>query len=135
MSFLSEGVAIVTGAGSGIGRALAQQLAAAGSALALADVDEAGLLETAQSLRKNSAVVNCEHFERFRNHRPGGTLRLRGEQVRGAGIHGGAAPRTPGQQPHCLLRSSRRHSNADCPPRPHRGRCYGNGTSGEGCPV
>jgi NAD(P)-dependent dehydrogenase (short-subunit alcohol dehydrogenase family) len=57
MSFLSAGVAVVTGAGSGIGRALAQQLATAGSTLALADVDEAGLAQTAQSLEKKSAQV------------------------------------------------------------------------------
>lgn len=57
MSFLSIGVAVVTGAGSGIGRALALRLAAAGSALAIADIDEAGLQETAQSLAKSSALV------------------------------------------------------------------------------
>src|SRR5438094_894216 len=61
MPFLSGAVAAVTGAGSGIGRALAQQLAGAGSALALADVDEAGLLRTAQSLGKTSAAVTT-HF-------------------------------------------------------------------------
>ncbi|HEY6944559.1 MAG TPA: SDR family oxidoreductase [Candidatus Acidoferrum sp.] len=57
MSFVSKGVAVVTGAGSGIGRALAQRLAASGSALAIADIDEAGLQQTAQSLAKNSALV------------------------------------------------------------------------------
>ncbi len=57
MTFLKGGVAVVTGAGSGIGRALAQQLAAAGSALALADIDEAGIEQTAQTLEKRSAVV------------------------------------------------------------------------------
>lgn len=40
-------VAAITGAGSGIGRALAHELAGRGSHLALADVDEEGLAETA----------------------------------------------------------------------------------------
>jgi len=57
MSFLSGGVAAVTGAGSGIGRALAQQLAEAGSALALADVDEAGLAQTAESIGSRKVLV------------------------------------------------------------------------------
>jgi short-subunit dehydrogenase len=48
--FFQGGVAVVTGAGSGIGRALAQELEVRGSAVALADVDEAGLMETAASL-------------------------------------------------------------------------------------
>jgi NAD(P)-dependent dehydrogenase (short-subunit alcohol dehydrogenase family) len=59
MSFLSGGVSVVTGAGSGIGRALAQQLAEAGSALALADVDEAGLAETTRLLGKKGALVTA----------------------------------------------------------------------------
>ena len=41
-------VAVITGAGSGIGRALALDLAARGAVLALSDRDEVGLLETAE---------------------------------------------------------------------------------------
>jgi len=50
MGFFNEGVAVVTGAGSGMGRCLAQQLAAMGSSLALADVNERGLDEAIDSL-------------------------------------------------------------------------------------
>jgi NAD(P)-dependent dehydrogenase (short-subunit alcohol dehydrogenase family) len=42
-------VAVVTGAASGIGRALAHELAARGAVLALSDVDAAGLDETARA--------------------------------------------------------------------------------------
>ena len=41
-------VAVITGAGSGIGRELALNLAARGAVLALSDKDEVGLLETAE---------------------------------------------------------------------------------------
>ena len=57
MPFLANGVAVVTGAGSGIGRALARQLALAGSALALADIDEAGLQQTAASLSERGVQL------------------------------------------------------------------------------
>jgi NAD(P)-dependent dehydrogenase (short-subunit alcohol dehydrogenase family) len=58
VSFLHGGVAVVTGAGSGIGRALAQQLSAVGSALAIADVDHKGLAETAASLSAKQAALS-----------------------------------------------------------------------------
>ncbi len=58
MNFVESGVAVVTGAGSGIGRALTQQLAAAGSALAIADIDEKSLTETAASLKDKRAAVS-----------------------------------------------------------------------------
>ena len=48
---LKDKVAVVTGAGSGIGRALAQLLAAKGCRLALADINEKGLAETAAMLK------------------------------------------------------------------------------------
>ena len=47
---LKDKVAVVTGAGSGIGRALAQLLAKKGCVLALADINEASLKETAAAL-------------------------------------------------------------------------------------
>jgi NADP-dependent 3-hydroxy acid dehydrogenase YdfG len=42
--------AMITGAASGIGRALATRLARSGSPVAIADIDEAGLKETARTL-------------------------------------------------------------------------------------
>jgi NADP-dependent 3-hydroxy acid dehydrogenase YdfG len=42
---------MITGAASGIGRSLAARLSGAGSPVAIADIDEAGLKETARSLR------------------------------------------------------------------------------------
>jgi short-subunit dehydrogenase len=53
-------VAAITGAGSGIGRALALQLAAEGCALALSDINEANLAATAQmALARNVKITTA----------------------------------------------------------------------------
>jgi NAD(P)-dependent dehydrogenase (short-subunit alcohol dehydrogenase family) len=50
MTQVKDKVVAITGAASGIGRALAQRLAAKGASLAISDVNEAGLRETAALL-------------------------------------------------------------------------------------
>jgi NADP-dependent 3-hydroxy acid dehydrogenase YdfG len=55
MKSLDDKVVVITGAGSGIGRALALGCAARGSLLAVSDVDQAGLAETVD-LAKNVGV-------------------------------------------------------------------------------
>ncbi len=60
MKRLEGKVAVVTGAGSGIGRALAVQLADRGCRLAIADVDTAGLEET-HALVSSVAAACSQH--------------------------------------------------------------------------
>ncbi|MEC8878531.1 MAG: SDR family NAD(P)-dependent oxidoreductase [Pseudomonadota bacterium] len=56
-------VAVITGAGSGIGRARARDVAAAGARLALSDVNQVGLQETADSLGLGSDRLITEAFD------------------------------------------------------------------------
>lgn len=60
MRELRDKLALVTGAASGIGRALALELAARGARLLLVDIDAAGLAETAAHARTHGAEV-LEH--------------------------------------------------------------------------
>ncbi|WP_440900588.1 SDR family NAD(P)-dependent oxidoreductase [Actinosynnema sp.] len=56
-------VAAITGAGSGIGRALAVELAGRGARLALSDVDGAGLEATAERCRARGAEVSTRRLD------------------------------------------------------------------------
>src|SRR3989441_5463945 len=55
MSGILSGTAVVTGAGSGIGRATAVMLGARGAAVAAVDLDEAAARQTAELVAKNGA--------------------------------------------------------------------------------
>jgi short-subunit dehydrogenase len=60
---LKNRTAVVTGAGSGIGRAIAQSLAQRGCHLALADISEAGLAETAGLVKSANVRVTTHKLD------------------------------------------------------------------------
>ncbi|MEQ3693379.1 MAG: SDR family NAD(P)-dependent oxidoreductase [Thalassolituus sp.] len=63
MKNLNGKVAAVTGAGSGIGRALAINLAQQGCNVALSDVNEAGLAETAELLKQYPVKITTQKLD------------------------------------------------------------------------
>jgi NAD(P)-dependent dehydrogenase (short-subunit alcohol dehydrogenase family) len=56
-------VAVITGAGSGIGRALAYELGRRGAKLAVSDIDTAGLADTVKQLRVIGAPVHVTRLD------------------------------------------------------------------------
>lgn len=65
---IDNSVVAITGAGSGIGRALAESFAAAGARLVLGDVDDAGLAVTAERLAADGADVSTMHADASSAH-------------------------------------------------------------------
>ena len=64
MSRLAEKVAVITGGGSGMGQAWARRLATAGATVAILDVNEAGMAETAACCSQHQTL--CSRHYRCR---------------------------------------------------------------------
>ena len=63
MQGFADKVAVVTGAGSGIGQALAVELARSGAKLAISDVDTEGLAQTEQQVKAIGAPVKTDRLD------------------------------------------------------------------------
>jgi len=63
MKSLADKVVVITGAGSGIGRAVACEVARRGSLVAVSDVDEAGLATTVEMVKGIGAQVHATRLD------------------------------------------------------------------------